>query len=61
MMSKVEIFEPAMCCSSGVFGPGMDKDLLRISTLLNALKAQEKMIARYNLSQDPQAFVDRSA
>ncbi|MGV8905879.1 MAG: arsenite efflux transporter metallochaperone ArsD [Acetobacterium sp.] len=60
-MSKVEIFEPAMCCSSGVCGPGVDKELLRVSTLLNALEAQGKKVNRYNLSQDPQAYVDNKA
>lgn len=56
-MSKVEIFEPAMCCSTGVCGPGVDPELLRVSTFLNELEGEGRKISRYNLSSDPMAFV----
>lgn len=56
-MSKVEIFEPAMCCSTGVCGPGVDQELLRVATFLNELEGEGKKISRYNLSSDPMAFV----
>lgn len=57
-MNKVEIFDPAMCCSTGVCGPGVDKELLRVSAFINTLETEGKKITRYNLSNDPQAFVD---
>nr|WP_320025507.1 arsenite efflux transporter metallochaperone ArsD [uncultured Acetobacterium sp.] len=57
-MSKVEIFEPAMCCSTGVCGPGVDPELLRVSTFLNELEGEGRKISRYNLSSDPMAFVN---
>lgn len=56
-MSKVEIFEPAMCCSTGVCGPGVDQELLRVATFLNELEGEGRKIIRYNLSSDPMAFV----
>lgn len=56
-MSKVEIYEPAMCCSTGVCGPGVDQELLRVATFLNELEGEERKIIRYNLSSDPMAFV----
>lgn len=56
-MSKVEIYEPAMCCSTGVCGPGVDQELLRVSTFLNELEGEGRKIIRYNLSSDPMAFV----
>ena len=31
IMKKMIIFQPAMCCSTGVCGPGVDPDLLRLS------------------------------
>ncbi|MCI2169922.1 MAG: arsenic metallochaperone ArsD family protein, partial [Prevotella sp.] len=37
-MKKIEIFDPAMCCSTGVCGPSVDKDLLRMATLIDTLK-----------------------
>lgn len=58
-MKKIEIFEPAMCCSTGVCGPSVDKELLRLSLVFNKLKNIEKInINRYNLSNNPQEFID---
>lgn len=56
-MSKVEIYEPAMCCSTGICGPGVDPELLRVSTFLNEMEGEGRKISRYNLSSDPMAFV----
>ncbi len=57
-MKKMIIFEPAMCCSTGVCGPSVDTDLLRISTNINNLKNRGILVERYNLSSNPQMFVD---
>lgn len=56
-MSKVEIYEPAMCCSTGICGPGVDQELLRVATFLNEMEGEGRKIIRYNLSSDPMAFV----
>ena len=56
-MNKLEIFDPAMCCSTGVCGPGVDPELLRISTIVNILNKKGFEVIRHNLSQEPQAFV----
>lgn len=56
-MKKMQIFEPAMCCSTGLCGVGVDPELLRISTLLNSLKKNGVQVDRFNLSSDPQEFV----
>lgn len=37
-MKKMKIFEPAMCCPTGLCGVGVDPELLRISTVLDTLK-----------------------
>jgi hypothetical protein len=57
-MKKMIIFEPAMCCSTGVCGPGVDPELLRVSTVLNNLNRKGIVVERYNLTSNPQAFVD---
>ena len=59
-MKKMIIFEPAMCCSTGVCGPGVDPDLLRLSTVLNNINKRGVAVQRYNLTNNPQAFVDNS-
>ncbi|MDF2520741.1 MAG: arsenical resistance operon transcriptional repressor ArsD [Clostridia bacterium] len=57
-MKRMVIFDPAMCCSTGVCGPSVDPELLRVSTLLNNLKKKGVMVERYNLTNNPQIFVD---
>ncbi|MDD3391990.1 MAG: arsenite efflux transporter metallochaperone ArsD [Bacilli bacterium] len=57
-MKKMKIYEPAMCCSTGVCGVGVDSELLRISTVLNNLTKNGVIVDRYNLSTTPQEFVN---
>lgn len=57
-MKKMIIFDPAMCCSTGVCGPSIDPELLRVSTVLNNLEKNGVKVERYNLTNNPQAFVD---
>lgn len=35
---KIEIFEPTMCCSSGICGPSVDGNLVKISEDIEILK-----------------------
>ncbi len=56
-MIKMEIFEPAMCCSTGVCGPSVNPQLLRITTVVNNLKKKGIIIQRYNLNNNPKEFV----
>ena len=57
-MKTIKIYEPAMCCASGLCGVSIDSELLRISTLVNSLKKQGYNIVRYNLNDNPMAFVE---
>jgi len=57
-MKKMQIFEAAMCCSTGLCGVGVDPELLRISTVFNSLKKNGVEVQRFNLSDSPQEFVD---
>lgn len=57
-MKKIAIYEPAMCCSTGVCGVGVDPELIRISTVVNNLKKNEVLVERFNLSDSPQEFVN---
>jgi len=57
-MSKIEIFDPAMCCSTGLCGVSVDQELLRVATTINTLTKKGITIVRYGLSSEPQAFVD---
>ena len=57
-MKKMQIFEPAMCCSTGLCGVGVDPELLRISTVSDNLKKNGVEIERFNLSNSPQEFIN---
>lgn len=57
-MKKMIIFDPAMCCSTGVCGLSVNPELLRISTVINNLNSKGILVERYNLTSNPQIFVD---
>jgi hypothetical protein len=61
MMKKMQIFEPAMCCPTGLCGVGVDPELLRISTVLNNLKKKGIEVDRFNLTSAPMEFVNNKA
>ncbi len=56
-MAKLEVFDPPMCCSTGVCGPSVDPTLVRFAADLEWLKTKGVQVERCNLAQDPGAFV----
>jgi len=56
-MKKIDIYDPAMCCATGVCGPGVDPELMQVATLVNYLAKSGIDIKRHNLSSEPQDFV----
>ena len=54
---KMEIFDPPMCCSSGVCGPKVDKKLVEFSAALAWLRTQGVDVQRHNPAQQYEAFV----
>ncbi len=57
MAKAIQIYDPAMCCSSGVCGTSVDPALVRFAADLDWLKAQGVQVERYNLALQPGAFV----
>ena len=55
-MSILQVFDPAMCCSTGVCGPSVDPILPRFSADLEWLKSKGVQVERFNLAQDLAAF-----
>jgi len=55
---KVQIYDPAMCCPSGLCGPSIDPELLRINDAVLALKKQGVDVQRFSLSQQPKEFLN---
>ena len=55
-MKKLEVFDPAMCCSTGVCGVDVDPALAQFAADLNWVEEQGISVQRHNLGQEPQAF-----
>ncbi len=51
-----QIFDPAMCCSTGVCGPSVDPQLPRFAADLEWLASKGVPVERFNLAQQPEAF-----
>lgn len=60
-MKTMKIYEPAMCCPTGLCGVGVDPELLRISTVLNTLKQNGVEVQRFNLTSAPAEFIKSKA
>ena len=56
-MTKLEVFDPPMCCSTGVCGPSVDSALVRFAADFHWLAGQRVVVERFNLAQQPQAYV----
>ena len=54
----LHVFDPAMCCSTGICGPEVDTKLVQFAADLDWLKLQDVIVQRHNLSQNPAAFVE---
>ena len=61
MVNLVEVFDPPMCCSSGVCGPKVDKRRVQFSAALAWLRTQGIQVERYNPTQQYDAFVNDAA
>ena len=55
-MTTVEVFDPPMCCSTGVCGPSVDPALAAFAADLAWLGQRGTTVERHNLSQEPGAF-----
>ncbi len=53
---KLEIYEPALCCSTGVCGPEPDQKLIDLQNTINLLKKAGVEVQRFAINQSPLAF-----
>ena len=56
-MKTLQVYDPAMCCSTGVCGPDIDPILPQVAGFLHQLKEHGVIVERFNLTQQPMAFV----
>ncbi len=55
---KIEVYDPPMCCSSGLCGPSIDPVLVKMNDAALALKKQGIEVERFNIAQQPRAFME---
>lgn len=61
MMNAITVFDPPMCCATGICGADVDQRLVDFAADLDWLKAQGVPVRRINLSQEPAEFVANGA
>lgn len=60
-MKKLDVYDPALCCSTGVCGPKTDPALVTFAADLQWLAGQGVAVRRYNLAREPEAFSANSS
>ena len=60
-MKTIQVYDPPMCCSTGVCGTDIDTNLVSFAALLSQLAQQGIKVERFNLSQQAMAFAQNPA
>ena len=55
-VKRLQVFDPPMCCSTGVCGPTVDPSIAQFAADLTWLQGQGVEVVRYNLAQEPLEF-----
>lgn len=55
-MAAIRIYEPALCCDTGVCGVDVDQSLVEVTATVRSLQDLGADIQRHNLATDPLAF-----
>jgi hypothetical protein len=55
--AMVEIFDPPMCCPTGLCGPALDQNLLDVNEMILSLQADGMQVERYQMTSNPQKFI----
>ena len=60
-MSTVKVFDPPMCCSTGVCGTEPDIALARFAADIQWIEKEGVAVERFSLSQQPEKFTSDAA
>ncbi len=55
-MAKLRVYDPPMCCSSGVCGPDADDTLAQFAAALDWARKNGIEVERFDLGHQPDAF-----
>ena len=59
-MNTLTIYDPAMCCSTGICGAEIDQQLVDFAADIDWLKSLGVEVKRINLSQEPGLFAENA-
>jgi len=59
-MPMIAVYDPPMCCSTGVCGPSVDPALPKFAADLDWLSVKGVEVVRYNLARNPGAFAQNA-
>lgn len=57
-MKTLQVYDPPMCCSTGVCGPEVDPVLAAFAGFLHRARQRGCTVERYSLTQEPIAFLE---
>jgi hypothetical protein len=58
MAKKITLYEPTMCCSSGVCGPAPDQALITLQDTIDKAKERGIETERFQLTSQPKKFTE---
>jgi len=58
MAKSIQIYDPALCCSTGICGTEVDQQLVNFSADVDWAKKNGAQIERFNLAQQPMEFAN---
>jgi hypothetical protein len=59
-MRTIQVFDPALCCNTGVCGVDVDQALVSFSADMDWARQNGARIERFNLAQQPLAFAENA-
>ncbi len=60
-MRSIDVYDPALCCSSGVCGADVDQNLVDFQSVVQQVEREGISVTRHNLATDPLDFAQSEA
>lgn len=57
-MTNIQIFEPGLCCGTGICGVDVDQQLVTVSADIDWATSAGGSVRRFNLAREPLAFAE---
>lgn len=57
-MNVIQVFDPALCCNTGVCGVEVDQQLVRFAADVDWARQNGAQVERFNLAQQPLDFAN---